>query len=103
VRVKPCFPAHKPTQNTALPAAQPKMAVAIFGFGLSHALESSSGFVRKDDEILKVTAKKDRNREWQPQHATSGFMQAGVYPRWKKNVLLSAGCFVASVGSPRLT
>jgi len=58
MRAKPCFPTLKPTQNTALPATQPKMADAIFGFGLTHALESSSVLVRKNSGILKVTAEK---------------------------------------------
>jgi len=37
-----------PTLNTILLTAQPKMATAIFGFGLAHALENSSGLVRKN-------------------------------------------------------
>jgi hypothetical protein len=48
---KPCFPMRKPTQNTALPAAQPKMADAIFGFGLSQTPERSSVLARKNGEI----------------------------------------------------
>jgi hypothetical protein len=34
------------------------MANAIFGFGLSHALEGSSVLVLKNSEILKVTVEK---------------------------------------------
>jgi len=91
------FPTHQPTQNTALPAAQPKMADAIFGFGHSHALESSSVFVRKNSEILKVTVEKDKNREWQPQHATSGFTRLRHYPRLKIFSIFAVGCSLGSV------
>jgi hypothetical protein len=40
MRAKPCFPTLKPTQNTALPAAQPKMAAPYLVVG-SHTLRKS--------------------------------------------------------------
>ena len=41
----------------ALSIAQPKMAVAIFGFGLTHAPDKDSELVRKYRQIWKVTPK----------------------------------------------
>ena len=92
MRAKPCFSTHKPTQNTALPAAQPKMADAIFGLGLSHAPESSLVFVRKNGEMLKVTAEKNRNREWQPQHLTSILPKLLPYLALTKKVYFCSRC-----------
>jgi hypothetical protein len=49
--------------NTTLPISQPKMANAIFGFGLSHAPESSTLLVLKNGVLLKVTAEKKRKEK----------------------------------------
>jgi hypothetical protein len=41
----------------------------------------SLGLVRKNRENLTVTFEKERNREWQPKHLTSGLLQAGLTSR----------------------
>jgi len=46
------FSTHEPTQNTALLAAQPKMANAIFGFGLSHAQKRKPNLQNQTKEKL---------------------------------------------------
>jgi hypothetical protein len=43
--------------NTTLPNAQPKMADAIFGFGLSHASKRSLGLDRKNTVVGKFSRK----------------------------------------------
>ena len=71
---KPCSQAH-----TALPNAQPKMADAIFGFGLSHTPQSSSVLVQKNDEILKVTAELKEKVNGSHRHATGGLARLRHY------------------------
>jgi len=49
--------AHNSLTNTTLPTTQPKMATAIFGFGLAHAPEKPQGLDRKNTIAGKVRGK----------------------------------------------
>jgi hypothetical protein len=49
--------------QTALPTAQPKMAIAIFGFGHTRAPDKDSEFARKYWQIWKITPKLDREKD----------------------------------------
>jgi len=49
--------AHNPLKNTTLPTAQPKMATAIFGFGLTHTPEKPQGLDRKHTVVGQVRGK----------------------------------------------
>jgi hypothetical protein len=58
--VKVVLPTHSRCTHTTLPTTQPKMAIAIFGFGLTHAPYKDPKFVRKYRQVWKVTPERTK-------------------------------------------